>query len=130
MARAPTVDELYDLLSELMEARLLHPEALPPELFVKLRQLIEWLILQPPWTYSRIQLARWSFVCEGLDIGEGWDGAFEYASEALKGSPAEAGPDMMKKSYDYMQARLPPAQRRKRTWKRGPPRTRKRTPLG
>lgn len=56
MARAPTVDELYDLLSELMEARLLHPEALPPELFVKLRQLIEWLILQPPWTYSRNQI--------------------------------------------------------------------------
>ena len=84
------MDELYNLLRELMEARLLHPEAVPPELFVKLRQLIEWLILQPPWTYRRIQLARWSFVCEGLDIGEGWDGAFEYASEALRARPTKS----------------------------------------
>ena len=38
-------------------------------------------------------------MCEAARYGEGWDGAFEYASEALKGSPAEAGPDMMKKSY-------------------------------
>jgi hypothetical protein len=36
----------------------------------------------------------------------------------LKGTPAQAGADMMKKSYDEVQQQLPPAQRRQRTYKR------------
>jgi hypothetical protein len=61
---------------------------------------------------------RWAYVREGLDQrGKRWDSAYEYAADVLKGSPAEAGPDMMKKSYDEMQEKLPPALRRPRTYR-------------
>lgn len=45
------------------------------------------------------------------------DGAYEEAARTLKGTPAEAGPDATKKSYDKMQKRLPLSQQRPKTWR-------------
>jgi hypothetical protein len=118
-ARAPTQDELENLYHQLNEWRGAHPECMPSDLWVKLRQFIEWQTLQYPWTRRQIQLTRWSFVREGRDrLGKSWDEAYEYARDQCQGTPAQAGADMMKKSYDEVQRELPPEQRRPRTYKR------------
>ena len=112
-ARAPTEEELYDLLRNLVET-----SEIPPELFLRLRRLIEMQILQKPWSQHKKERVRWSFVCEGIKA-KGWDAAFESASAALEGSPAAAGPDMMAKSYNKIQNELlPSGQHRPRTYKR------------
>jgi hypothetical protein len=111
--RAP-VDDLLDLLVDLSP----HAENLPPDLYLKLRRHLERQVLQQRWTQERKELLRWSFVCEGLDLGKGWDGAFEYASEALADHPAGAGWDMMEKSYKNVQKQLPPERRRPHTGRR------------
>jgi hypothetical protein len=112
--RAP-VDDLLDLLLDLMS----HAEKLPPDLYLKLRRHLERQVLQQRWTQERKDLLRWSFVCEGLNLGKGWDGgAYEYASEALHGHPAGAGPDMMGKSYKRVQKKLTSERRRPRTYKK------------
>ena len=104
VARTPTADELWDLLRQLMDWRGANSEAMPPELWVGLRQLIEWQVLQQPWTRRQVQLLRWHYVREGRDrLRKSWDEAYEYASACLSGSPAEAGPDAMKKAYDEVQ---------------------------
>jgi AMP-binding enzyme C-terminal domain len=49
VSRAPTEDELVDLRSLLM----VHAEQVPAELYLRLAHLIDWLILQQPWTRRR-----------------------------------------------------------------------------
>jgi hypothetical protein len=122
IARAPSQDELSDLLSELIRYR----EAIPAGLFVRLRQMIEFQGTQEPWTWQQIHLMRWSYVCEAIKRGETWgdEGVYEYASRMLKGTPAQAGASMMKKSYDMMQRKLGQNQRRARTYRR------RKAPLG
>jgi hypothetical protein len=121
--RAPTQDELWDLDRQLGEWQLQQTLSspaggLPPELHFGLQQLIAWQIVQQLWTRRQILLMSWSYVCEGVKR-YGWGGsAYKYAANMLKGSPAEAGPEMMKKRYIKMQGKLPPAQRRPRTYRR------------
>lgn len=121
--RAPTEDELWDLYKQLCEWQLQQTlsssaRGLPRELLFGLQQLIDWQIVQQPWSRRQILLMSWSYVCEGLKR-YGWDGrAYKYAANMLKGSPAEAGPEMMKKRYIKIQGKLPPGQRRPRTYRR------------
>jgi hypothetical protein len=120
MSRAPTEDELEDMLRQLREWQVQQglTGGLPRDLYIRLRQLLEWLSLQQPWTPYRIKLVSWGFVREGRDrLGMSWEEAYEHAVSMLKGTPAETGPDMMKKRYDKMQSELPPAQRRPRTYR-------------
>jgi hypothetical protein len=94
---------------------------LPPEFKMKLQRLILWALREQGWDRRQIELMRWSFVREGRDRRKmGWDESYEYASAVLAGSPAEAGPEMMKKSYDKVQRSLPPTQRRPRTYRPHP----------
>jgi hypothetical protein len=123
IARTPTQDELEDVLGELMkwqgQQALASPAGgMPRGLYLRLRQLLEWQTLQQPWSWEQIHLMRWSYVREGLDRGEGWDGAYDYAERELRGTPASAGPEAMKKSYDAVQRRLPPERRRPRMYRK------------
>jgi hypothetical protein len=120
VARAPSEDELEDMLHQLMEWQGQQglTGGLPRDLYIRLRQLLEWLSLQQPWTAYRIKLVSWCCVREGRDrLGMSWEESYEHAMSMLEGTPAEAGPDMMKKRYDEMQRELPPAQRRPRTYR-------------
>ena len=84
VARAPTQNELEDLLNQLMEWRGAHAECMRPELWVKLRQFIEWQKLQYPWSRRQIQLMRWSYVREGRDrLGMSWEESYEYEMATL-----------------------------------------------
>src|SRR5262249_51392090 len=118
-ARPPTEDEWEDLHRELMKWRDVEaqPEAMPDELWEKLRDLIDRQLIKFPWTQEQKDRLRWIYVCMGI-ARCGWDGAFEYASDALKRTPAAAGPDMMKTSYQKIQKDLPPEKRRPRTYRR------------
>jgi hypothetical protein len=78
---------------------------MPVELFVQLEQLIVWQRIQRPWTRQRIKLMRWASVREGRDLGLSWGLAYEHAARTLDRTPAQAGPDMMKKEYDEVQRR-------------------------
>lgn len=102
---------------------VLRPATLLPSTPNLPRPQIEANILaEEPWTSSQIQRLRWFYVCQALDQGERRedDGAYEYAEDILRGSPAEGGVDSMKKAYDAMQRDLPAAQQRPRTWRRRP----------
>ena len=59
------------LLRELTDWRVAPPASMPPGLWVKLRQFIEWQMLQYPWTRQKIKLMRWAYVCEGINRGAG-----------------------------------------------------------
>jgi hypothetical protein len=122
--RAPTLEALEDLYLELTKWRRARPEAMRPELWAKLDELLRgywhWRRAQFPWTQERKDGLRWAVACKGIDL-RGWNAAFDYASEMLKGSPAEAGPDMMKASYQRFQKKLPPERRRPRTYRRKRP---------
>lgn len=118
---APTKDDLKDLFQELMKWRKAQPEAMPPQLWDKLNKYIRWHMLPlVQWTQEQKDRVRWEYVCKGLARGLGWDGVFECASDALKGTQADAGPDMMKTSYQKIQKRLPTEKRRPRTYRRNP----------
>jgi hypothetical protein len=120
-AHAPTEDDLKGLFQELMEWRKAQPEAMPPQLWEKLDKYVQWQMLPfLKWTQEQKDRVRWEYVCKGI-ARYGWDGAFEYASNVLRGTQAEAGPDMMKRSYQKIQKRLPPEKRRPRTYRRRKP---------
>ena len=87
--------------------------------------------MEEPWTPRQIQRVRWYYVSQALGRGERRedDSAYEYASEVLKGSPAEGKSGAMKNGYDEMQKILPVAQQRPRTWRRRPPQPWKRRPV-
>jgi hypothetical protein len=101
-----------------MEWRKAQPEAMPPQLWDKLNKFIQWP-MRPfqQWPKKQKDRVRWEYVCKGIALC-GWDGAFDYASNVLRGTPAEAGPDMMKASYQKIQKDLPPEQRRAKTYRR------------
>jgi hypothetical protein len=120
-AHAPTQDELKDLFQGLMEWRKAQPEAMPTQLWDKLDKFIQWHILPSlQWTQEQKDRVRWEYVCKGIDRGYGWDGALEYASNCLRGTQAEGGPDTMRASYQKHNKALPPEQRRPRTYRRNP----------
>lgn len=80
---------------------------LPQELVEKLKRLIE--TLQRPWTREEIKQARWKAVAQSRDVlgcfrptGVDQITAYQIASLMLVGTPAAAGPDMMKADYDEL----------------------------
>ena len=111
--RAPTEDELVALDWELTQWRWAHPEAMPPELWWKLNQLICWTTMQYPWSREHIRFVRWWFVRQGIRCTGPLKRAYEYAEDALKGSPARAGIEMMKKDYEAVQKQRARRQRKK-----------------
>jgi hypothetical protein len=104
-AHAPTKDELEDLLRELMKWREAQPEAMPLQLWERLNKHLQWP-MRPvqQWTQEQKDQKRWEYVRKGIDL-RGRDNAFEYASNALKGTPAAAEPDTMEWSYKKVQRR-------------------------
>jgi len=114
--RAPSEDELHHLLLAFMDWRVTPPRLeMPAELYERIRRLIEWELVRRPWSRRQIQQMRWFAVREGRDRPRlSWDEAYEYASQYLRGTPAQAGRDMMKKDYQAFQKRLPPERRRPR----------------
>jgi len=124
-AGAPTVDELIDVLN--------HAFAIAdedPELFAKLYRLVAWFTVPGQkkllWTSDEKDRWRHWMVRQAFDEGERWitgSGAFQTVSDRLIGHPAWAGPDQIELSYKTVQAKLPPEQRRPRTYRpRSPPR--------
>jgi hypothetical protein len=105
-AHAPTKDELEGLVRDLMEWREAQPEAMPPQLWDRLNKYIQWP-LRPfqPWTQDQKDRLRWEYVRKGIDR-RGRDNAFEYASTALKATPAAGEPDTMEWSYKKVQRKL------------------------
>jgi hypothetical protein len=101
----PTEDQLEDLLRELMEWREAHPEAMPPELWDRLNKYLQWP-MRPfqEWTQERKDRVRWEYVRKGIRL-RGRDDAFEYASNALNGTPPEGEPDTMEWSFKNEQRR-------------------------
>jgi hypothetical protein len=116
---APTEGELKDLFRDLLRWREAQPEAMPPELWDRVGKLILWQMLPFEWTQERKDRVRWYWVRRAIPR-RGWEVAFEYASDVLKGHPAEAGPDMIRKSYEKIERRLPSEQRRPKTYRRNP----------
>lgn len=115
----PTPEDLWDQLRELMERQAgPDPDRLPKEIYLRRRRLLEWLITHP--TPEQIHWLRWRAVSMALDKGyrREDDGAYEAAARSLERTPAEAGPDAMKKSFDKMQKDLPVEQKRPRTWRK------------
>ena len=116
MARAPTQNELEELLHQLMEWRGAHAECMRPELWREAATVHRVADAAISVDRRKIQLMRWSYVGEGRDrLGMSWEELYEYASDVCQGTPAQAGAEMMEKSYDEVQRELPPAQRRQRT---------------
>jgi hypothetical protein len=105
-AHEPTKDELVDLHRELIGWREAQPDAMPLQLWERLIKYIQWP-LRPfqPWTQERKDQVRWEYVRKGIDL-RGRDDAFEYASNALKGTPAAGEPDTMEWSYKKVQRKL------------------------
>ncbi len=99
----PTLDELEDLHRELTQWRLAHPEAMPPELWQKLDQLIYWQTLQCPMSRKDICLKRWVHVELGFRLTGSLKRAYKYAEDALRGTPAQAGIEMIKKDYELVE---------------------------
>jgi hypothetical protein len=87
----------------------------------RIERLLDRLDSCALWTPYQIKWRSWCYVCEGLDEFEleSLD-AYKFASNMLKGTPAEAEWQMMKKRYDKMQQILPESERRppKRTRRR------------
>jgi hypothetical protein len=105
VVRAPTKDELLDLLLELMDWRGANPAAMPPKLFVSLRQLLEWQATRFQWSRHEIMLMRWSYVRDGRRGGMKAETAYRWAAENSRGTPFEAGAEMMKKDYEQVEQR-------------------------
>ena len=112
-----TLNELNRLLFDLLEAQEAQPEALSPQLWSTLRRNIEWQLVQFRRTQEDKDQTRWFYVGRGLARGLGWDGAYEFASKALKHGPAAGRPATMKASYQKFEKGLPPEKRRKRTYR-------------
>lgn len=131
--RAPTVDvraltglthaELAALGKELKALR--RADDFPPSVcvpvftFDKLKQIVDGL--QRQWTPTRIKRVRWWQVRDLLEHSDhcpGWppsyEAACEVASALLEGTPAAAGPRMMRHAYQTSEKALPPEQRRSR----------------
>ena len=112
-----TLNELNRLLFDLLEAQEAQPEALSPQLWSTLRRNVEWQLIQFRRTQKDNDQTRWFYVGRGLERGLGWDGAYEFASKALKHGPAAGSPATMKASYQKFEKGLPPEKRRKRTYR-------------
>jgi len=119
-AGAPTVDDLIGLLD--------HARALAPynrELADSIFRTARWFLVHGErlvWTRDNKDAWRYLEVCHALDHGAKWDHVFAEVSEELTriGHGAAAGEDRIRKSYQRVQAALPPEQQRPLTFRRRP----------
>jgi hypothetical protein len=85
----PTEDELWDLLRRsLVGARI----------FGSRRSVMLLRIL--PWSRGLIRRTRWMYVHRAIDLGMVPKVAYLWAAKRVRGTPAECGPDMMRKDYE------------------------------
>jgi hypothetical protein len=112
-----TLNELNRLQFDLMKWQEAHPDAMPPELYSRLSNNIEWQMVQFSRTQKDKDQTRWFYVVMGLNRGLGWDEAYEFASKALKDTEAPGSPRTMKESYQRFEKSLPPDKRRQRTYR-------------
>jgi hypothetical protein len=107
--RRPTEAELADLHYLLLEWRSAYPEAMPPEIWEKLNKIIDW----QKWQYrDYIRFMRYVWVRRGIEREGSLKRALAYAEDVLKGTPAQAGIEMIKKDY-YAFWRTSPKSRRR-----------------
>jgi hypothetical protein len=81
---------------------------LPPQIYQRLRWNIVGQILRKPWAKERKELLRWSIIQCYIEDRLSVERACKAAAAALKGTPAAAGPDQMKKTYLKIQKERPP----------------------
>jgi hypothetical protein len=113
-----TLNELNRLRFDLMNWQEANPDAMPPELYSRLSNNIEWQMVGFSRTRKDKDQTRWHYVFMGVDHrGLGWDEAYEFASKALKGTEAAGSPRTMKESYQRFEKSLPPDKRRQRTYR-------------
>jgi hypothetical protein len=60
-------------------------------------------LLAFPWSRKFVRRARWLYVRTALERGMVPKAAYDYAVTMLKGTPAQCGPDMMRKDYEALQ---------------------------
>jgi hypothetical protein len=98
----PTSDQLLDLLRDLMAISGL----IDTNLYQRLRWNIMGQALRKPWVRKRRDHLRWDVVRWYVKNGQSIEQACKAAAAALKGTPAAAGPDQMKKTYLKIQKDL------------------------
>jgi hypothetical protein len=117
---APTEAELWDLAIRSHSGSLFieTEQEGSSKLIRELHGLAHWLLSLTPASSRLLQLARWQHVWHGLDRLGDFKKACKWASEKLKGKPAEAGPDQMGAAYKQLQRTLPEEMIRPRTHER------------
>jgi hypothetical protein len=113
LARDPTSVQLQQLRERLS----VHADKLPPDLYDELQELIAQAQADVSGTRACNMHERWRAACDEIAQGKTRETAFEDAATRLAGTPAECGPDMVKKDFLAVQrARrgrlLPPYHRR------------------
>lgn len=91
------LDHLCDLFQQLLE-RL---DGQSPRLW--LADPATEGLLAFPWSRKFVRRARWLYVRTALERGMVPKAAYDYAVTMLKGTPAQCGPDMMRKDYEALQ---------------------------
>jgi hypothetical protein len=90
---------------------------LPDWLCTALQELLTERLPQPPINWTRWNLALTLHDVSGLT----WEDTWERATEMLADTPAQGGPEAIRKSYQAFERSQPLEQRRKRTYRRKPP---------
>ena len=105
-ARPLTEDELWDVEFELDAWHEAHADVMSPELWFKLQKhLFDWPRLQLAWNQEKIRQMRWCIVHWALKRGMPLKRVFKYAEDSLRGTPAQAGHEMMRKDYYEIEKR-------------------------
>ncbi len=87
---------------------------LPYWLYASLRELL--LARMPQGT---VHEKRWNLVLALRDESRfTWQDTFQRAQELLTGTPEQGSADAIRKSYELIESKLPPEQRRPRTYRR------------
>lgn len=103
-------------LHALLGALHLCAAAMPRWLVFTLRDLVTAQL--PPISVDR-ERHHWVLACHD-EAGLTWDESYERTSDLLKGTPAAAGPDAMKRSYQLVEKSLPSELKRQRTYRPKP----------
>jgi hypothetical protein len=108
IARPPSESELRELDRALGEWREENPDAMPPELWLKLRQLIDWRLLQRQPSRTQKQRMRWEAVHAGFKLHpKKRERACAHAVKLLHGTPYQASSEStMWKAFRAVEDRL------------------------
>jgi len=93
LARDPTSVQLQQLRERLS----VHADKLPPDLYDELQELIAQAQADVSGTRACNMHERWRAACDEIAQGKTRETAFEDAATRLAGTPAECGPDMVKR---------------------------------